>query len=66
MAEEARSLMALKDRLRLLSPQQTLARGYSITLDEATSRVIRSPAETHTGQALRTRLRDGEIHSKVD
>ena len=66
LAEHARSLMALKDRLRLLSPQQTLARGYSITLDDATSRVIRSPAETRPGQALRTRLRDGEIRSKVE
>ncbi len=66
LAERARSLLALKDRLRLLSPQQTLARGYSITLDAATGRVLRSPVETRPGQELRTRLRDGEVRSKVD
>lgn len=66
VAEQTRSLMALQDRLRLLSPQQTLARGYSITQDAATGRVIRSPAEARPGQALRTRLRDGELRSTVD
>ncbi len=66
LAEQARSLAALRDRLRLLSPQQTLARGYSITRDTVTGSVIRSPRETRPGQVLRTRVRDGEIQSKVE
>jgi len=52
-------------RLQLLSPAHTLARGYSITADAATGRILRRAADTRPGQALRTRLHEGEIQSVV-
>lgn len=52
-------------RLELLSPKATLARGYSITQDPATGRIIRSVQSARPGQALLTRLVDGEIESTV-
>jgi exodeoxyribonuclease VII large subunit len=53
-------------RLRLLGPEQVLARGYSITLDAASGKVIRSAAEVRAGQRLRTRLKSGEVRSVAE
>jgi exodeoxyribonuclease VII large subunit len=53
-------------RLRLLGPEQVLARGYSITMDAATGRVVRHAAEVKPGQRLRSRLGIGEIRSRVE
>jgi exodeoxyribonuclease VII large subunit len=50
--------------LGTLSPEATLARGYSITRD-ASGRIVRSAAELAPGDALRTRFRDGEAESVV-
>ena len=52
-------------RLRLLSPQQVLQRGYSITMDATTGRVIRAADEVRAGQRLKTKLQAGEIQSEV-
>ena len=60
-----RELAALEARLRLLGPQQVLARGYSITTDAASGKVIRSATETRRGQVLKTRLKSGEVKSLV-
>jgi exodeoxyribonuclease VII large subunit len=57
---------ALGARLRLLGPEQVLARGYSITLDAGSGRVIRAARETRPGQKLRTRLKSGEVRSIVE
>jgi exodeoxyribonuclease VII large subunit len=57
---------ALESRLRLLSPEQVLARGYSITMDAATGKVLRSRAEVKPGQRLKTRLKNGKISSRVE
>lgn len=59
-------LNAFRDRLRLLSPDQILARGYSITQDTATGRIIRDAAETRPGQALTTRVSRGTFRSRVE
>jgi exodeoxyribonuclease VII large subunit len=56
---------ALAGRLRLLGPEQVLARGYSITLDAATGGILRAAADTRPGQEIKTRLRQGEIRSRV-
>jgi exodeoxyribonuclease VII large subunit len=56
----------LVSRLRLLGPEQVLARGYSITMDSATGQVIRDATKVKTGQSLKTRLQKGEVLSKVD
>jgi exodeoxyribonuclease VII large subunit len=58
-------LTQLGGRLRLLGPEQVLARGYSITLDAETGAVVRGAAETKPGQRLRTRLKKGEIISII-
>ena len=55
----------LNSRLRLLSPENVLARGYSITLDAASGRVIRNANQVRPKQRLRTKLARGEIQSDV-
>jgi exodeoxyribonuclease VII large subunit len=60
------SLAATESRLRLLGPEQVLARGYSITLDAATGKIIRRAKDAKSGQNLRTRVKEGEIFSKVE
>jgi len=56
---------SLHARLRLLGPEQVLARGYSLTLDAASGRILRAAADTAPGQKLRTRLKTGEVTSTV-
>jgi exodeoxyribonuclease VII large subunit len=51
--------------IRLLGPQQTLERGYSITLD-GNGEVVRSIQSVRPGDKLLTRLLDGEIGSTVN
>ncbi|MGO9002021.1 MAG: exodeoxyribonuclease VII large subunit [Limisphaerales bacterium] len=57
---------ATEARLRLLGPEQVLARGYSITMDAATGKVLRAAKDVKVGQHLKTRLKAGEVLSKVD
>jgi exodeoxyribonuclease VII large subunit len=59
-------LGATESRLRLLGPEQVLARGYSITMDAATGRVLRQPAEVTAGQKIKTRLQAGEVFSRAE
>ena len=51
--------------LRVLGPQSTLARGYSITRTES-GEIIRSVAQAPAGTPLRTQVADGEIRSRVE
>ncbi len=53
-------------RLQLLSPENVLSRGYSITTDAATGRVVRDAVETRPGQRLTTRLHHGDVSSVVE
>ena len=53
-------------RLRLLSPVNVLERGYSVTTDATTGKVIRDAAEVKRGQRLKTRLKKGEVRSVVE
>jgi exodeoxyribonuclease VII large subunit len=57
---------ATESRLRLLGPEQVLSRGYSITMDAATGKVLRAAKDVKVGQHLKTRLKAGEVLSKVD
>jgi exodeoxyribonuclease VII large subunit len=61
-----RSLEAAESRLRLLGPEQVLSRGYSITMDAATGKIIRRSKDAKQGQRLKTRVNEGEISSKVE
>ena len=56
----------LHARLRLLGPEQVLARGYSITMDANTGAVLRKPESVQTGQLLKTRLQGGDLRSRVE
>lgn len=56
----------LQARLRLLGPEQVLARGYSITTDATTGKVLRDAAKLQPGQELKTRLKAGEVRSRVE
>jgi exodeoxyribonuclease VII large subunit len=57
---------ATEARLRLLGPEQVLSRGYSITMDAATGKVLRAAKDVKPDQHLKTRLKAGEVLSKVD
>ena len=62
-----RNLFAhLQSRLRLLGPDNVLARGYSITTDASTGQVLRAAAEVRPGQRLKTKLKSGEVRSRVE
>jgi exodeoxyribonuclease VII large subunit len=60
------SLVATESRLRLLGPEQVLARGYSITLDATTGKVLRDASQVKAGQRLKTRFKKGEVSSCVE
>ena len=60
-----RQTASLLARLQLLGPEQVLSRGYSITRDAATGRILRDAAQTAPGQKLLTRLKTGEVKSTV-
>ena len=57
--------VALEKHLRLLGPEQVLARGYSITTREEDGKVVRAAEEVKRGERLRTRLKSGEVRSVV-
>jgi exodeoxyribonuclease VII large subunit len=56
----------LESRLKLLGPEQVLARGYSITMNAETGEVLRDARNVASGQRIKTRLKTGELRSKVD
>lgn len=58
-------LKSIHQRLELLNPKSTLKRGYSITIDPATKKVVRSTKDVARNQKIVTQLADGEIESKV-
>ena len=60
-----RGLEAAHGRLEALSPLRVIERGYSITVDEVTGRVLTSPDGVSVGAILRTRLAGGSVRSRV-
>ena len=60
------ALRQLEKRLKALGPEQVLARGYSITTDAATGKVLRAASGVKGGQKLKTRLAAGEIFSRAE
>jgi exodeoxyribonuclease VII large subunit len=63
--ENRHRLGTLSSKLDLLSPKSTLARGYSITTDLLTGRVVRSVSAVRPGINVSTKLLDGEFQSVV-
>jgi exodeoxyribonuclease VII large subunit len=66
IAQKRNRLELLTTRLRLLSPEQVLGRGYSITFNADSGKVIRSSKDVEQGNRIRTKLSQGEIESSVD
>jgi len=58
------SLKTLSRSLNSVSPLNTLARGYSITVDSS-SKVVRSASDVEVGATITSRLNEGEIISTV-
>ncbi len=59
-------LALLGARLDLLSPLQTLGRGYSIVFRERDGAIVRRAAEVTAGEVLCIRLHQGELRAVVD
>ncbi len=65
-AEKKREQFArVEAALRLLGPEATLRRGYSVTLN-AQGEIIRSVRAVKAGQRIRTRVSDGEFDATAD
>ena len=54
----------IEGMLRVLGPDATLRRGYSITTNDR-GQIIRTTAEVHSRMKIRTRVSDGEFGSEV-
>ncbi len=59
-------LLVARERLRLLSPMNVLERGFSVTRDAKTGKVLRDASKAKVGQKLVTQLHKGEVRSTVD
>ena len=66
LKQRREQLRQIQKQLNLLGPEQVLARGYSITMDAATGKIIRRAKDAKPGQHLRTRVAEGEVSSKVE
>ena len=66
LKQRREQLRQIERRLNALGPQQVLSRGYSITTDAATGKVLRDAKKAKPGQKLNTRLKTGEITSRVE
>jgi exodeoxyribonuclease VII large subunit len=66
MRELKNRIATIETRLRLLGPDQVLARGYSITMDAESGRVLREAKGVEKDKIIRTKLKSGEIMSTVD
>jgi exodeoxyribonuclease VII large subunit len=61
----AQTLKGASDRLRLLDPVNTMARGWSITRDSR-GNTIRNVAQVGAGEQITTQLSDGTLSSTVN
>lgn len=66
LREWNQQVATIEGRLRLLGPEQVLARGYSITTEAESGKVLRKSAAVRPGQRIRTRLHRGSISSRVE
>jgi exodeoxyribonuclease VII large subunit len=64
--ERAGSLQSRGARLSSLAPEQTLKRGYSITLDAGGGGIIRGAEQARKGQSVKVLLSAGRLEATVD
>lgn len=65
LKQRREQLRQIERRLNALGPQQVLSRGYSITMDAKTGKILKDAKQAKAGQKLKTRLKAGEVISKV-
>lgn len=63
--EKVRRFTASQQALHIVSPLNTLARGYSMTFD-ANQQLVRSADALEQGQLLTTRFASGEVISRIE
>ena len=66
LKQRREQLRQIRKQLDLLGPEQVLSRGYSITMDAASGKVLRDAAKIKAGQKLKTRLKSGDIFSRAE
>jgi exodeoxyribonuclease VII large subunit len=66
LRERAGSLQSRGARLSSLAPEQTLKRGYSITLDASGGGIIRGAQQARRGQSVKVLLSAGRLEATVD
>jgi exodeoxyribonuclease VII large subunit len=66
LKQRREQLRQIERRLNALGPEQVLGRGYSITMDAASGKVLRDAKKVKAGQKIKTRLKAGEMVSKVE
>lgn len=66
LKRDQRRLAARLEALAAYNPEQVLRRGYSITRDARTRRIIRSVEEIRAGLRTVTQLHDGEFRATAD
>ncbi len=66
LKQRREQLRQIERRLNVLGPEQVLSRGYSITMDAASGKVLRSAKSVKAGQKLKTRLKTGEVFSRAE
>jgi len=64
--DESARLKAHTDRLKGLSPNAILARGYSITFTVPEREIVRDADAVHAGQAVEVSLARGRIQCRVE
>ncbi len=66
LKQRREQLRQIQKQLNLLGPEQVLSRGYSITMDAGSGKVLRDAKKIAAGQKLKTRLKTGDIISKAE
>jgi len=64
IANKKQKSLNIMHLLDAVSPLATLARGYSISLKQG--EIVKSTQQVQEGDILVTRLKDGELHSKIN
>jgi exodeoxyribonuclease VII large subunit len=65
LTRKKEAVASLNGRLKALSPYGVLGRGYSITVASDGS-ILSSVKDAKSGEEIKTQLKDGIIHSKVE
>ena len=67
LIETKQSVLSIKmTKLDAISPLRTLDRGYSITKDKKSGKLITSISDVKSKQDILIKLKDGELNAKVD